>query len=152
MRVTIWQHMDGTVCTEPDDRAKLEPRMGICDKHDRRVFAREIEQQPEPIAFHPPEAYANPAYMVLITKEGSGAETVFAATILDGAGKEIEELGEYGGALNEMGKGIARIIRELDSKWPLGRCPDCGHAAHGPACYNLASDNECSCTRNTKTN
>lgn len=24
-------------------------------------------------------------------------------------------------------------------------CPKCGHAAHGPVCLNIASDNDCNC-------
>jgi NTP pyrophosphatase (non-canonical NTP hydrolase) len=30
-----------------------------------------------------------------------------------------------------------------------GRCPKCGHAAHGSVCFNMTSDNDCKCPYNS---
>ena len=41
-------------------------------------------------------------------------------------------------------------IRIDDPGDGVERCPKCGHAPHGPVCLNMASDNECNCTHDSR--
>ena len=50
---------------------------------------------------------------------------------------DVPQKGTYGQASADA---LNVVRRALDT------CPKCGHRAHGRACYNLASDNDCSCT------